>query len=130
MELTTRFELVTSPLPRECSTPEPREPKFIPTNIAFSPENRGYRKKWSVRQGSNLRHQPWKGCTLPTELRTHIQWWREMGSNHRGQCQQIYSLPPLTTREPRLNLSPAHKLELAIGLEPTTAGLQNRCSTN
>ena len=34
MELTTRFELVTSPLPRECSTPEPREQKSTPINIA------------------------------------------------------------------------------------------------
>jgi hypothetical protein len=25
VELTMRFELMTSPLPRECSTPEPRE---------------------------------------------------------------------------------------------------------
>ena len=26
---------------------------------------------WSERRGSNPRHQPWKGCTLPTELRSH-----------------------------------------------------------
>ncbi len=27
-------------------------------------------------------------------------WWREVDSNHRRLCQQIYSLPPLATREP------------------------------
>ena len=27
-------------------------------------------------------------------------WWREMDSNHRSETQQIYSLPPLATREP------------------------------
>ncbi len=27
-------------------------------------------------------------------------WWREMDSNHRSKMQQIYSLPPLATREP------------------------------
>ena len=27
-------------------------------------------------------------------------WWRGVDSNHRRQCQQIYSLSPLATREP------------------------------
>jgi hypothetical protein len=27
-------------------------------------------------------------------------WWREVDSNHRRLRQQIYSLPPLATREP------------------------------
>lgn len=42
-----------------------------------------------------------------------------------GKTRQIYSLLPLATRQPRLK-----KVELVIGLEPTTTGLQNRCSTN
>ena len=29
------------------------------------------RWKWSGRRDSNPRHQPWQGCTLPTELRPH-----------------------------------------------------------
>ena len=41
-------------------------------------------------------------------------WWREMDSNHRSKMQQIYSLPPLATREP------LHKMELVMGLEPAT----------
>ena len=26
-------------------------------------------------------------------------WWRKVDSNHRSETQQIYSLPPLATRE-------------------------------
>ncbi len=37
-----------------------------------------------------------------------------MDSNHRSETQQIYSLPPLATREP------LHKMELVMGLEPAT----------
>ncbi len=44
-----------------------------------------------------------------------------MDSNHRSDSQQIYSLPPLATRE----LSPIHfynakKMELVDGFEPPT----------
>ena len=44
---------------------------------------------------------------------TRLLWWREMDSNHRSQRQQIYSLPPLATREPL-------HMELADGIEPPT----------
>ena len=30
-----------------------------------------HREYWSGRRGSNSRHQPWQGCTLPTELLPH-----------------------------------------------------------
>ena len=30
---------------------------------------------------------------------TPIFWWRRVDSNHRSETQQIYSLPPLATRE-------------------------------
>ena len=34
-------------------------------------------------------------------------WWGKMDSNHRSQRQQIYSLPPLATREfPLIHLTP------------------------
>ena len=36
-----------------------------------------------------------------------------------GNCQQIYSLPPLTTR-PRLRLVFSTSMELAMGFEPAT----------
>ena len=43
-------------------------------------------------------------------------WWGMVDSNHRRQCQQIYSLSPLATREiPHIKL-----LELVDGLEPPT----------
>ena len=42
-------------------------------------------------------------------------WWRRVDSNHRSETQQIYSLPPLATRE-LLHI----KLELVDGFEPPT----------
>ncbi len=50
--------------------------------------------------------------TIPVRIK--FFWWREMDSNHRSKMQQIYSLPPLATREP------LHKMELVMGLEPAT----------
>ncbi len=44
--------------------------------------------------------------------RLPLRRWGKMDSNHRRQCQQIYSLSPLATRE--------FPLELVIGVEPTT----------
>ena len=53
-------------------------------------------------------------------------WWRGKDSNLRSQKRQIYSLLPLTTREPlRYEL-----LELAKGIEPSTYWLQVSCSTD
>ena len=40
-------------------------------------------------------------------------WWGRTDSNHRSETQQIYSLPPLATRE-------LPHLELHVGVEPTT----------
>ena len=42
-------------------------------------------------------------------------WWRRVDSNHRSETQQIYSLPPLATRE-LLRM----QLELVDGFEPPT----------
>ena len=36
---------------------------------------------WSGRRDSNSRHQPWQGCTLPTELRPHYIWCPRRDSN-------------------------------------------------
>ena len=63
-------------------------------------------------------------------------WWRRVDSNHRSETQQIYSLPPLATRE-LLQIYKAkslfielpqqiscerktHTMELVDGLEPPT----------
>ena len=51
----------------------------------------------------------------PTQTSGLEGWWRRMDSNHRSRRQQIYSLPPLATRE-LLRM----KLELVDGLEPPT----------
>ena len=82
-------------------------------------------------------------------------WWGEMDSNHRSRWQQIYSLPPLATREPphiywswRLesNPQPADYKSAALpielrqrvsgikmvprgGIEPPTRGFSVPCST-
>src|SRR5262245_21404921 len=41
-------------------------------------------------------------------------------------CRQIYSLMPLATRPPA-RVHPT-RTKLPVGVEPTTSGLQNRCS--
>ena len=45
------------PSPGQCQTFEKRSVK-----------NRPFYEFWSGKRGSNSRHQPWQGCTLPTEL--------------------------------------------------------------
>ena len=95
---------------------------------------------------------PWNGGLLrerslgkqkipPTQTSGLEGWWRRMDSNHRSRRQQIYSLPPLATRELlRMKLGPAKapgasagrkeedhresgpllKMELVDGFEPPT----------
>ena len=69
-----------------------------------------------------------KGCNPPLEpvfntascvtASTLNKWWWGKDSNLRRHCQQIYSLPPLTAREPHLPL--LSDVEPAVGIEPTT----------
>ena len=40
-------------------------------------------------------------------------WWERVDADHRSHRQQMYSLPPLATRE-------RSHMELVIGVEPTT----------
>ena len=56
----------------------------------------------------------------------HSGWWWGEDLNLRRHRRQIYSLFPLTTREPHLEI----KLEPAKGLEPPTHWLQISSSTN
>ena len=87
----TRFELVTSSLPRKCSTPELHQ--LLKKKFYFSV------KKKSGRRGSNSRHSAWKADALPTELLPQNKYrydkWEEQDSNLRRYNQQIYSLPSL-----------------------------------
>ena len=36
---------------------------------------------------------------VPDSKIRHIIWWERVDSDHRSETQQIYSLPPLATRE-------------------------------
>ena len=69
-----------------------------------------------------------------------FKWW-EKDSNLRRRCQQIYSLPPLATRESHHNhiyktsffTSIRRKFQMwkpLTGLEPVTCWLQISCSAN
>ena len=73
--------------------------------------------------------------TTKTQKRTNwksvLKWWAQVDSDHRSETQQIYSLPPLATRECAHLLSrELRELELVNGLEPLTCWLQISCSTN
>ncbi len=88
-------------------------------------------QKWSGKRDSNPRPSAWKADALPIELFPHLLkfWWGGEDSNLRRLSRQIYSLIPLTTREPPLT-KPNFPMELARGLEPPTCWLQISCSTN
>ena len=56
---------------------------------------------------------------VPDSKIRHIIWWERVDSDHRSETQQIYSLPPLATRE-HSHIKLKKKLELVDGLEPPT----------
>ena len=56
---------------------------------------------------------------VPDSKIRHIIWWERVDSDHRRETQQIYSLPPLATRE-HSHIKLKKKLELVDGLEPPT----------
>ncbi len=78
------------------------------------------------------------GCFSVTNASLANKIWGKQDSNLRRRSHQIYSLAHLATLVfPRKcsdgeqnNHSPVEQLELAVGLEPTTSGLQNRSSAN
>jgi hypothetical protein len=68
-------------------------PKSLPApNLVFQASNR--RKRLVL-----IRSRPTPTLTQGLEP-LGKGWWRGVDSNHRRQCQQIYSLSPLATREP------------------------------
>src|SRR5438045_8602493 len=121
-----RIERLTSPLPRECSTTELHgrgEPYTIagagegnrtlvvslegfcstielhPRSVATGVSSR----VTDVRDSGNRSFLP--QCTtscsqLPITRSPTPDWWRGKDSNLRRQSRQIYSLLPLTAREP------------------------------
>ena len=56
---------------------------------------------------------------VPDSKIRHIIWWERVDSDHRSETQQIYSLPPLATRE-HSHIKLKKKLELVDGFEPPT----------
>ena len=60
-------------------------------------------------------------ASISISIKLNFKWWGRTDSNHRSESQQIYSLPPLATRE-------LPHLELHVGVEPTTCWLQVSCS--
>ena len=68
----TRFELVTSSLPRKRSTPELHRRKVIYSTpqifLIILKEIPAFAGILSGRPGSNRRHSAWKADALPTEL--------------------------------------------------------------
>ena len=56
---------------------------------------------------------------VPDSKIRHIIWWERVDSDHRSETQQIYSLPPLATRE-HSHIKLKKKVELVDGLEPPT----------
>ena len=96
-----RIELMTSSLPRKCSTPElqwQRAEDRARTGHLQLGRLSLYRMSYSRKQKcelSSLANSQVTELTLKLTLK-----WGEEDSNLRRLSQQIYSLPPLTAREP------------------------------
>ena len=56
---------------------------------------------------------------VASDMTLATSWWRRVDSNHRSETQQIYSLPPLATRE-FSHMNENKIMELVDGLEPPT----------
>jgi hypothetical protein len=133
------FEPMTPVLPRLCATTAPHGPAKLPVRhriylkaSAFGQRDdahpfltchrtglpgiasRQRRRCQSFRQASPLRNH---------ESRT--AWWAVEDSNLRRQSQLIYSQSRLTASVTALVYVPPEPTD---GVEPTTYGLQNRCS--
>jgi hypothetical protein len=98
-----RIERATSPLPRECSTTELHGPNSL---TAFASVRRvgageGNRTLVVSLEGfcSTIELHPRRLEENPCRV-NRKSWWRGKDSNLRRLSQQIYSLPPLTAREP------------------------------
>ena len=80
------------------------------STIELHPQN------WSGRRDSNSRPSPWQGDALPlSHFRKILNWWREKDLNLRSLRQQIYSLPPLATRESLHLINMIHKYFYGAG---------------
>ena len=87
-----RIELPTSPLPRECSTPELHGPE-----LGAGEGNRTLVISLEGFCSTIELHPP--AARDPSRRQIEF-WWRGKDSNLRRLSRQIYSLLPLTAREP------------------------------
>ena len=100
----TRFELVTSSLPRKRSTPElHRQCRSFGMTL------------WSGRPGSNRRHSAWKADALPTEL---LPLLLVVVGRAGFEPAKVKPTDLQSVLVGRLSISP--KSEPMEGLEPTT----------
>ncbi len=111
------IEPTTPSLPWKCSTTELYRHQ---TSCALS-----------GRPGSNRQHSAWKADTLPIELRPLAlgsQWGEQDSNLRRHKPTDLQSAPVGHFGIPPMSKNSI--LEPVAGFEPTTGGLQNRCSTN
>src|SRR5579872_7096374 len=106
MEPAMGFEPMTPSLPRTCATPALRGPAIDLTGVSPIYQPRPTRVHTRQRVGGQRR------------IRTP-----------EGVSQRVYSPPRLATSV-SAQKTPKGKEKPAMGLEPSTCGLQNRCSAN
>ncbi len=118
-----RIELATSPLPRECSTTELHGQAVCNHSHPSSKTGAGEGNRTLIVSLEGfcstieLHPRSFRGGDLPTLKKWtliyfsqhftftqkhfyNFSWWREKDSNLRRLSRQIYSLIPLTAREP------------------------------
>ncbi len=125
MEPMARIELATSPLPRECSTTELHGQAYTKTKersdplLRYSGAGEGNRTlivslegfcstielhprylHTSIERCSPIKQQQVAYRSIFLYRPAFHNWWRGKDSNLRRQSRQIYSLIPLTAREP------------------------------
>ncbi len=88
------------------------------SRLSYTPSSK--QAKWSPERGLNSRPLPYHGSALP--LSYQGPWCRERDSNPRR-----HKPPDLQSGAFGRFAIPA-RVEPTVGIEPTTYGLQNRCS--
>jgi hypothetical protein len=97
------------------------------TDPLFRYEPTLWLQTWWAEQDSNLRRlsrQIYSLIHLAALVSARRSWQRERWPCERWPCEPTLSARPLEAS------TVAPELELAMGLEPTTSSLQNRCSTS
>ena len=75
-----------------------REKRIINKNTAEA-MIRSLRRQISLLLQITAKNQKSERFANQQKVRIILVWWEKVDSNHRSEAQQIYSLPPLATRE-------------------------------